>query len=408
MAVSRRRIALWIVAGTVAVAALAYAFRPQPVPVDLVEVTVAPLEVTIEAEGRTRIRETYHVYAPITGFALRSPVDVGDRVVEGETLVAAIRPAEPGLLDARARLQAEAAVTEAEAALRTAEVNVTRAVADLDYARSQYDRARALAERGTIAQRMLDDARLLFQVKEAALDAARSDRDMQEATLARMRAQLIGPASEQAGGPAAPGSCCTEIAAPITGVVLGVEEISARLVQAGEPLLQIGRAEDLEVEVEVLSSDAVRIPPDAPAYVERWGGPEALGAVVRRIEPSAFTRVSALGIEEQRVRVRLDFVAPPEERPRLGNAFRVYVRIVEWRGEAVVQVPVSALFRSGGAWTVFRVREDRRAEAVTVETGRRNQTAAEIVSGLLPGERVISHPSDRIEDGTAVADRGNL
>jgi HlyD family secretion protein len=405
MGFNPRRIALWVVVGTLVIAGIVYAFRPQPVPVDLAEVTVGPLEVTIEAEGRTRMRDTYQVFAPITGFALRSPVEVGDPVHEAETVIASIRPAEPGLLDARARQQAEAAVTEAEAALRLAEINITRAVADLDYARSQYERTRALAERGTIAQRMLDDAALLHETREAALEAARSERDMHEATLARMRAQLIGPAAQVDGD--GTGACCAEITAPITGVVLDVTEVSARLVQAGEPLVEIGRPEDLEIEVELLSSDAVRVPSGAEAYVERWGGEAVLAAQVRRIEPSAFTRVSALGIEEQRVRVILDFLAAREERPRLGNAYRVFLRIVEWREEAVVQVPVSALFRTGDAWTVFRV-VDGRAEPATVVIGRRNQAQAQVISGLEPGDRVISHPSDRVEAGVRVADRAAL
>jgi HlyD family secretion protein len=405
MVLARRRVVLWVLVVAAILGGLVYAFRPRPVPVDLATVTRGPLEVTIEAEGRTRIRDTYQVFAPIAGFALRSPVEAGDPVTGRETVVAVIRPAEPAFLDTRARQQAEAAVAEAEAALQAAGANIVRAVADLDYARSQYERVRTLAERGTVSQSMLDDARLLLETRQAALEAARSEREMHAATLERMRAQLVRPTAGE--DVASDADCCTEITAPIDGVVLGVAEESARLVQAGDPLVEIGRAEDLEVEVELLSSDAVRIPPDAAATIDRWGGDTLLAARVRRVEPSAFTKVSALGIEEQRVRVYLDFLDPPDARPRLGDAFRVYVRIVEWRGEDVLQVPVAALFREGESWRLFRI-EDGRARGTTVTIGRRNATAAEVVDGLAPGDPVIVHPSDRVGEGVRIVDRAAL
>jgi HlyD family secretion protein len=202
-------------------------------------------------------------------------------------------------------------------------------------------------------------------------------------------------------------TCCIDIHTPVDGTVLSVVNTSARLVQAGEPLLTVGSPGDLEIEVELLSTDAVRIAPGAPAHVERWGGPATLEAVVRRIEPSAFTKVSALGIEEQRVRVILDFTGPPGERAALGHGYRVFVRVVEWRGDDVLQVPVAALFRSGDGWAVFRLR-DGRAEAVPVAIGRRNNRAAELLDGLAPGDRVVIHPSDRVEDGVRILDRAAL
>lgn len=397
---TRRRILA--VLGLAALAGLLWlAFRPQPVPVDLAAVTRGPLEVTVEAEGVTRIRQTYQVSAPLTGYTARSPVEVGDPVAAHETVVAAIAPAAPAFLDIRAREEAEAAVTEVEAALRAAEARVEQRISDLEYARSQYDRSRALAERGVIPQRALDDARLQLRAAETALAAARSESEMAQATLARSRAALIGPTSGEA--PEGTEACCVEIRAPADGRVLSIANRSARLVQAGEPLLEIGRPDDLEIEVDLLSSDAVRIGPGAAAYVERWGGPP-LAARLRRIDPAAFTKVSALGIEEQRVRVYLDFDAP-EGRAGLGDNFRVYVRIVEWRGEDVLRVPVSSLFRSGDAWAVFRAAEGR-ARLTPVEIGRRNAEAAEVLGGLAAGDSVVTYPGDRVEAGTLVTERG--
>lgn len=399
---SRTRIAVISAAAVAAAGALAWAFWPEPVPVDLAEVARAPMEVTVSANGVTRIRDTYLVTAPITGTTTRSPVEVGDEVVADETVVATIRPAAPALLDARARAQAEAAVAEAVAALRHAETNVARAEADLEHARSQYERTRRLAEQGTIPMRMRDDSALQLRTVETALDAARTEVDRQQATLQRARAQLVGPDGQE--GLHEPGECCVRIPAPASGSVLSIENVSARLVQAGEPLLTIGRPDELEIEVELLSSDAVRITPGAAAHIARWGGPDELPARVRRIEPSAHTRVSALGIEEQRVRLRLDLLAPPEERPGLGDNFRVFVRVVEWAGDDVLQVPIGALFRQGEEWAAYRV-VDGEAGLAPLRIGRRTALHAEILEGLEPGDRVVLYPGDRIEPGTPVVSR---
>jgi HlyD family secretion protein len=277
-------------------------------------------------------------------------------------------------------------VTEGEAALRAAEARVEQRVSDLEYATAQHNRSEALAGRGVIPQSSLDDAALRLRVAETALAAARSEREMAEATLARARAALIGPLSSDAAETG--DACCVEITAPASGHVLSIVNRSARLVQPGEPLLEIGEPGDLEIEVDLLSSDAVRIAPGAAAYVERWGGPP-LSAHVRRTDPAAFTKVSALGIEEQRVRVYLDFDGPPADRATLGEGFRVYIRIVEWRGEDVLQVPISSLFRTGDVWTVFRA-DDGRARLTAIEIGRRNAETAEVMEGLAEGDRIVT------------------
>jgi HlyD family secretion protein len=405
MALVTRRRVLAALGGAVLAGLLWLAFRPQPVPVDLAPVVRGPLEVTVEAEGVTRIRQIYQVSAPLTGYTARSPVEIGDPVTAHETVVAAIAPAAPALLDARAREEAEAAITEGEAALRAAEARVAQRESDLSYAESQHNRSRALADRGVIAQSSLDDAALRLRVAETALAAARSEREMAEATLARAQAALIGPLSPGQ-EPALDDPCCVELRAPADGRVLSIVNRSARLVQAGAPLLEIGQPDELEIEADLLSSDAVRIAPGARAYVERWGG-QPLAARVRRIDPAAFTKISALGIEEQRVRVYLDFDGPEAERAPLGENFRVYVRVVEWRGEDVLQVPVSALFRAGASWAVFRA-EAGRARLAPVEIGRRNAEAAEVVGGLAEGDRVVIYPGDRVEDGRTIIERATM
>ncbi|MFN3936003.1 MAG: efflux RND transporter periplasmic adaptor subunit [Gemmobacter sp.] len=402
---SRARLGVLVVVLAVVVAALVWALRPDPVPVDLAEVRRGPMVVTVGAEGMTRIREPFAVTAPIAGTTSRSPVEVGDRVERGRTVVAEISPAEPALLDARARAQAQAAVTEAEAAVRLAEVNLARAETDLDFAAAQLDRNRSLAARGIIPQRMLDDSEQAHVRAKAARDGARSELDLHRATLARMQAQLLVPETVLPNGPA--GECCVRIVAPVSGVVLSVEQASARLVTAGAPLLEIGDPTDLEVVVDLLSSDAVRVRPGARAMLDRWGGPDRLEAVVRRVEPSAFTRVSALGIEEQRVPVVLDLVSPPEARPGLGHRFRVFVEIAVWEETDVLRIPEGALFRRGDDWAVFR-QIDGRAVQTVVSVGQRNGVEAQVLDGLQPGESVVLFPGDRIADGTRIVPRPNL
>ena len=401
---TKARIATLLALTAAAVAALVWAFWPEPVPVDMAEVRQAPMQVTVSAEGVTRVRDPYLVTAPISGTTTRSPVEVGDQVMRDATVVAVIRPADPAFLDARARAEAEAAVVEAEAGVSLAEANLARARADLAFAESQLERNRELAARGTIPQRMLEDSQRQVETAQAAQEAAESELAMREATLRRAEAVMVGPEGRIAEG--TPGACCAEITAPQSGTVLSVEQMSARLVQAGEPLLTIGDLSDLEIEVDLLSSYAVRLRPGAPATIERWGGDEVLEARVRRIDPEGFTRVSALGIEEQRVRVMLDFVTPAEERGGLGNAFRVFVRVVIWEEDEVLQVPVSALIRSGDEWAVYRVSDDV-AERRIVEIGRRTATVAQVLDGLTPGDMVVAYPGDRVSEGVAVVARSD-
>ena len=400
MHVARMVITLGVLGG--AAVAFAWAIRPVPLDVDLVTVARAPMAVTVAAEGVTRVREPWTVSAPLTGTVARSPLQVGDTVVADETVVAAIEPVAPALLDARARGQAEAAVTEAEAAVRLAEVNLERAEADLAYADGQLARTKELAARGIVAQSALEAGQQLQATRAAARDLAKFELALQRASLERAKALLVGPETAPRGEGAL--ACCVQIFAPHSGRVLSIVDESARIVQAGSPLLTIGDLSDLEIEVDLLSADAVRVPPGAAAEVERWGGPGVLAAEVRRIDPAAFTRVSALGIEEQRVRLRLAFLGAPETRAGLGDRFRVYVRIVVWSAPDVLQVPISALFRQGEAWATFR-EIGGRAVLTEVQLGHMTGLVAEVLGGLAPGDRVVAYPGNRVSEGSELVAR---
>jgi HlyD family secretion protein len=398
-----------ILIGAVGVAALGglgwMVTRPEIVPVDIAMLANGPLEVTINADGETRIRDIYEVSAPVSGRLLRSPVKIGDTVNESETIVARIEPGEPAFLDTRSLSQAQAAVKQAEAALALAETQITMAELDLGHSQLELNRLHDLYERGTIPQARLEDAELAVDVAAAKLDSAHASYDMRMSELEAQRALLVPPQGAEGGSTGT--TCCIEIVAPVSGEVLEVVNESARMVSVGMPIVSIGRRGDMEIVVDLLSSDAVRIALGAPAYVERWGGAEGLEAEVRRIEPAGFTKISALGIEEQRVKVQLDFTTPEADRMGLGHGFRVHLRIVEWRGDEVLRLPISALFRSDGAWAVFAF-EAGAARLKRVEIGRRNTDFAEVLSGLEAGEVVILHPSDRISDGVLVADRESL
>ncbi|PPB82207.1 HlyD family secretion protein [Albidovulum inexpectatum] len=381
--------------------ALAFvAFREDPVAVDLARIDRAPMRVTIDAEAYARVREPYEVAAPIAGKTRRAPVRAGDRVIAGETVVAVVDPAPPALLDARSREQAEAAVAEAEAALAAAQAQFRQAQEELAFARSQYDRARRLTERGVMSETQFEEAGQRLAIRIAAEEAARANVTMARSRLQRARAALIEPGTAAGGRDA----CCVNIRAPVTGTVLAVDIISERPVAAGTRLLTIGKTDDLEIVADLLSADAVRLPEGARALVERWGGPEPLEARLRKVEPSAHVKVSALGIEERRVDALFDLTSPPELWRGLSDGYALFLRMISWESENALQVPLSALFRRDGDWAVFRHR-DGRAETVPVRIGHRNATMAEILSGLEPGDMVVLHPSDAISDGTRIAPR---
>lgn len=397
-----RQIAL-VAFGAAVVGGLGFvALREERVPVDLVTVTTGPLAVTIDAEGVTRIRDIYEVAAPFAGTALRAPVAVGDRVAAGRSIVARLASAGTPLLDPRSRAEAEAALAEARAARDLAAAELTRAAGERSFARQQADRTRALLERGVATVTQMESARQASALAEAALTAARARSAMAQGNLARAEAALMTPA---------PGSaalaCCIDLTAPADGVVLSIATISEHPVPAGAPLLSIGAPDDLEIVADLLSADAVRLAPGARAIVERWGGPLPLAAELIRIAPAARTRISALGIAEQRVDAIFRITSPPADRTGLGHGFAVFLRIVEWESASAMQLPLGALFRRDGAWAVFEV-VGGRAIARTVIIGQRGARMAEVLEGLAPGAQVITHPSDAVRDGSAVIDRRDL
>jgi HlyD family secretion protein len=393
---------VWSLGGLALASAIVWALWPEPVAVDLATVASGPMHGTVLAEGTTRVRDPYTVAAPIAGTTLRSPVEVGDPVIRGTTVLAVIRPTAPVLMDARSRAQAEAAVTEAKAALALAETGVTAAKADLAQSANQLTRGRALAATGTIPQRMLEELQTAEITATQRVAAALSEVDLARASLARTEAQLMVPSLSEP--EALSDDCCLRLTAPHEGVVLTLADPSARPVVAGEPLMTLGDLDALEVVVDLLSSDAVLVAPGMSAEIDRWGGQGTLTAVVRRVAPAAFTKISALGIEEQRVRVHLDLVTPPADRPGLGDGFRVFVRLTLWEDADLLQVPQSALFRQGDSWAVFRVM-DGVAHLVPVGIGRQVEDSAEVLDGLAARDTVVIFPSSALKDGATIAPR---
>jgi HlyD family secretion protein len=357
---------------------------------------VAPrdISVAVEEQGKARIREVYVVSATIAGRLARGTLHAGDPVVAGQTIVAALGPVAPALLDARARAIAKATVAAAGSAVDLARAQLAEAEAARDFARAEAARARALFERSAIAQRALDAAVLGQMTAEAAAQSARSGLDVRERELDSARAVI---AADAAG---AGDACCVTIVAPVSGRVLRVLTEDEQVVAPGTPIIEIGDLADLEVVVEVLSRDAVRIRKGARATVTGWGG-APIAAEVDRIEPSAVTRISALGIEEQRVEVILGLRGDAALWQTLGHGFRVIARIEVWRGEGVLSIPVGALLRDGSDWAAYAV-EDGRARLRRVEIGARDDAAAEVLGGLPEGTAVILHPGDRIADGVSV------
>jgi len=380
-----------------------YALMPSPVLVDTEVIGRGPLEVTVDEEGETRIREIYTVSAPITGRVLRAPREIGDRVEKGKTLVAVIQPVDPAFLDVRRRRELEATVAAAEASVSHTRTEIVRARAELRFAESEVERAKSLAQRGTVSKRTLEKAQMDVDVRRAELEQSKSNLELRERELESTKARLIGPETRiDAGANGENGF--VEVYAPESGRVLKIQTESEQVVRPGEALLEIGDPQDLEIVVDLLSTDAVKVREGAQAHVEGWGGGKELAAKVRRIDPAGFTKISALGIEEQRVNTILDLVDPKKDWKQLGHDFRVFVRVTVWKSDNVLRVPLSALFRSGDDWAVFKF-EDDRAVLTPVKIGQRNNKHAEIIDGLEVRDRVILHPSDRVVDGVGVEER---
>ena len=368
------------------VALIAAGLWPRPVPVETARVAVGSLRATVNEEGKTRIKQRYVVSAPVTGQLRRIPFKAGAEVRAGETVVAVIEPVSPTLLDARTR-------TAAEAKRDTAVANLEKARAGQHFAASELRRFEKLHAEKMVSVQELENG----QLREA---SAAKEQAAAESALRQAEAEL----AEFAGNtPAGTNTLLdpVQVKAPATGSVLHVFEENARVVAAGTPLMEIGDPTDLEVVVEVLSRDGAAIPPGTPVELEQWGGGEPLQAKVRLVEPAAFTKISALGVEEQRVNVVADLLTPPEQRRNVGDNFRVEARIIVWEARDALKVPAGALFRKGEQWAAFVV-ADGRARLRIVKAGRSSGTETQVLEGLKEGEEVILYPGSRVRDGQRV------
>ncbi len=381
------------------VAALGWMLWPRPELADIESVTRGPLVVTVDEEGETRVRERFVVSAPVLGRLLRIELEPGDPVVAGETLLAVLQPGTAALLDPRSRAAAEEQIRFAESDLERAKHDHTRNRAELEFAKRESDRARRLAGQGYLADDQREAAELGETRAKESFEA--SEHAVEGAThrLASARARLLDVRN-----PGRDGDAPISVFAPVDGVVLRRIRESESVVGVGEALVEIGDVNELEIVADYLSSDAVRIQTGARALIERWGGDGTLEGRVRIVEPSGFTKISALGVEEKRVNVVVDLVTPAAERAGLADGFRVETRIVVWEGEGVVQIPTGSLFRRGENWAAFVV-EDGRARVRTLEIDARTPKAVAVASGLSEGENVITHPSDAISDGVRVVAR---
>ena len=377
---------------------LLVALWPSSVPVDLATVEQGPMRVTVDEEGETRVRDRFVVSAPVAGEVLRIVLEPGDTVRRGETVLASFMPAAPNPLDARSRAEAEAGVAAARAALGGAEAEEKRAEAALRLARSELERNRELAEQKIVSLQALEAKQTEARAAEEALRATEFGVASATHQLEMAKARLLQVTGGRGRGRP------IEIRSAIDGVVFKRFRESEAVVPAGEPLLVLGDPRRLEIVSDLLSSDAVKVSPGAPVLIEQWGGEKTLRGRVRRVEPSGFMKISALGVEEQRVNVIVDFEDPGEAWEALGDGYRVEVRIVIWQADDVLKVPTSSLFRHGEDWAVFAV-DSGRARRRTVEVGRRNGLEAQVVSGLEAGQAVVVHPSDSLTDGARVARR---
>jgi len=402
----RSRTLVTLGAAALVTGALAYAFWPRPMLVDMGVASQGPMQVTINEEGRTTVHEPYVVSTPIQGRLMRQTLEPGDQVEQGST-VARMLPISPSALDARTREQARGNVTAAEAALRVAEANLNKARADRDLADANLERTKRLFASGIVSQAALDADERAARAALAALDTTRAAISMRVAELNNARAALVSFDDQGLAEVIdAEQENILPLKAPVPGTILRVMQQSEITVPSGTPILEIGNIKtDLEVLTELLSTDAVKIQAGDSVIIDNWGGTAPLMGVVARIEPWGFTKVSALGVEEQRVKATIRFSSPYEERTALGHGFRVETQIIIWSADEATTVPAGALFRSSqDTWAVFVVQDDvARQRAVTVAAN--NGLTAAISDGISPGEQIVLYPPAGLTDGQRVAQR---
>lgn len=386
---------IWIAVAVLVGAALVWALRPSPVAAEIVAITRGPFDKTVDEQAKTRVRNHYVISTPLAGTLERISLLEGDSVKAGET-IAVLHPTEPSLLDARTRSEVEGRLAAARAARERADAGVARAQTELAQARADLERTTKLAAQKLVAPAKVETDTLMVSLKEKELEAARADVHVADHEIDVARAALT-----RASGGATQGAAWL-IRSPVQGRLVRVMQVSEATLGVGVPLVEIADAADLEVVVEVLTADAAQVKPGARVDLTNWGGAGALEGRVRRIEPLAFTKISALGVEEQRVNVIVDILTPPSERPSLGEGYRVDARISTYHNDNVLRVPTGALFRSGDRWSVYAVTTNGRARLTPVEIGQRNAADAELLKGLAAGDRVVVYPSDAIKDGTRI------
>lgn len=377
--------------------ALGYGFMPRSIWVETVTVKRGPFQVTIEEEGKTRVKDRFRISTPVAGTMHRVTWEVGDTVSAGEKLYD-ITPLKSVLLDPRSKAEAKDRVAAAEAALRTAQARVVADKASAEFAQAEYNRIQKIFDKKLIALSALERAESEKRRTAANLDSTRYAVDTARYTLQEARNALSHFASEGKDEL----SEHVVVHAPVDGQILVIYRESEGTVAAGQVLMEIGNARVLEVIVEVLSRDAVRIQPGMPVKFTRWGGDQPLEGRVQVIEPTGFTKISALGVEEQRVRIIVAFTSPDEEWARLGDGYRVDTRFILWQEDNVLQIPQNALFRHEDGWAVFVATHANKAELRTVEPGKRSGLHTQILSGLKEGESVITHPDEQIAHGKRI------
>jgi HlyD family secretion protein len=392
----------WILAAIGVFAGLLYAFVPRPVEVEVEVVSRGRFLQTVDDDGKTRVRDRFIVAAPLRGVLQRVSLEAGDPIKEGG-VVAVIAPSVSPLLDVRTETTLTERVGAAEAAKDRAAASAQRVQATLKQANVDYNRARELDQANAIAKVDVDRARLLVEVTSRELAAAQLEEHAAEHEMAQARAALAR-FKQPSGGPRS--DAPFDVLSPVSGEIFRVIQESEGPVELGAPIMEVADPSDLEVVVDVLSTDAVQIKPGADVALERWGGPPLSGRV-RLVEPSAFTKISALGVEEQRVNVVIDFVSPSGQWNSLGDGFKVDARIVVYDNGDAIKVPTSALFRHGDEWAVYVV-TDGRAELRKIGIGHRSGTDAEVLAGLKPGEWVAAYPSDAVQHGVRVSTKPRI
>jgi HlyD family secretion protein len=379
-------------------ALIGWGLWPKPVIVETGVVARAPLTVRVSEEGKTRIRNRYIVAAPVAGNMRRVLLKPGDPVEAGVTVITTIEPAAAPLLDPRARTQAEAVVAMHEASRQRAAESLAAAQAAYKLAEKERERMRSVTRDGTLSDSDRDRMEAEASIKAAEARAMEFSLQVIDYELAQARAVLERPADGGAGN-------LIEVKSPVGGRVLNVMQESETVTAPGMAILEVGDPADLEIEAEILSRDAVAIQPGDAVEIEQWGGEETLKARVRRVEPAAFTKISALGVEEQRVIVLCDLLDPPEAARALGDRFRVEVRVAVWHEDDVLVAPAGALFREGNTWKTF-IHRNGRARLTAIEAGRSDGRLTQALSGLKEGDKVLLHPPDTVKDGTRVVTRG--